>query len=254
MNDLQTQSLVIRTPEGIVFPLLLASPVTRFLALFIDSLAIQAITIALGTATALLMPLGGTDMAFALYAVAAFVVTIGYSMFLEWAWRGQTVGKRLLGLRVMDENGFHLTGSQIIIRNLLRFADMLPVYYMLGGLFCLVSPKSQRIGDMVANTVVIRMPKISEPDLEQIMEGKFNSLKEYPHIAARLRQRTSQDLAGIALAALLRRDELNPQDRLELFQAIAERLRETVTFPQEATDGLSHEQYIRNTVDILFRA
>ncbi len=183
-----------------------------------------------------------------------FVMSIGYGMFLEWFWRGQTLGKRLLGLRVMDEQGLHLSSNQIIIRNLLRFVDMLPGQYLLGGLVCLFSPKSQRIGDMVANTVVIRTPKWPEPDLDQIMEGKFNSLRDHPHIAARLRQRTSKELAGIALAALLRRDDLNPEDRLELFQAIARRIRDLASFPEEATDGLSDEQYVRNAVDILFRS
>ncbi len=248
------QSLVIKTPEGIVFPLLLASPVTRFLALLVDLMAIHVVSIIIGIVSQLVYPIGGEDMAGALYGLASFVVTIGYSMFLEWFWRGQTIGKRMLGLRVMDENGLHLTGQQIIIRNLLRFIDMLPAIYMVGGIACLASSKSQRLGDMVANTVVIRTPQITEPDLEQIMGGKFNSLREYPHIAARLRQRTSQELAGIALSALLRRDSLNPGDRLELFQAIARRLHDVVSFPQEATEGQSDEQFIRNAVDILFRA
>ena len=254
MKDLQTQSLIIRTPEGIVFPLLLASPISRLLALFVDSAAIHVACSLLWTLLSLMAPLGGHDMAFGFYILGSFVIGIGYAMFLEWAWRGQTLGKRLLGLRVMDENGFHLTPHQIIMRNLLRLVDTLPAYYMLGGLFCLASRKSQRIGDMVANTVVIRMPKLSEPDLEQIMEGKFNSLAEYPHIAARLRQRASRETAGIALTALLRRDELEPKARLELFHSIAEHLKEIAAFPQESTDGLSDEQYVRNAVDILYRA
>ncbi|SHJ23376.1 Uncharacterized membrane protein YckC, RDD family [Desulfatibacillum alkenivorans DSM 16219] len=253
MSDLQTQSLTIRTPEGIVFPLLLASPVTRFLALFIDTMAVQVVLSILYLLTPLLLPLG-VDFTFAMFTIASFVINIAYAMVLEWAWRGQTIGKRVLGMRVMDENGFHLTPYQIIMRNLLRFADMLPLYYMLGGIFCLVSPKSQRLGDIAANTVVIRMPKFKEPDLDQIMEDKFNSLAEYPHIAARLRQRASQETAGVALAALMRRDELDPQARLELFHAIAEHLKEIVSFPQEAVEGLSDEQYVRNSVDILYRS
>ena len=253
MNDSQAQSLTIRTPEGIVFPLLLASPVTRFLALFIDFLAIHVVTSTLYAVKPLLLPFG-MDFTLGMYTLADFAVTIAYAMVLEWAWRGQTVGKRLLGLRVMDENGFHLTPYQIIVRNLLRFADIMPSFYMLGGLFCLATPKSQRLGDIAANTVVIRMPKFTEPDLDQIMEGKFNSLAEYSHAAARLRQRASQETAGIALSALMRRDELEPQARLELFHAIADHLREIASFPQEAVEGLSDEQYVRNSVDILYRS
>ncbi len=124
-----------------------------------------------------------------------------------------------MSLRVMDVQGLRLQFSQIVIRNLLRFIDSLPACYLVGGLSCLLSPKSQRLGDLAANTIVTREPKIPRPDLEQILTHKYNSLRDYPHLVARLRQRTSPREANIALQALLRRNELDPISRVELFCA-----------------------------------
>lgn len=236
-----------------MFPLVLATPVSRFLAWIVDVFVIAVLGSALGAAL-MFFAVISLELHGALFTVGYFIISIGYAMFMEWRFRGQTIGKRVLGLRVMDEQGLHLSAGQIILRNLMRFVDMLPGPYMLGGLCCFFSSRSQRLGDMAANTVVVVTPKIYEPDLDQILQDKFNSLRDYPHLAARLRQQTSQDLAGIAASALLRRDTLAPVDRLELFQAIGKRLKSLVKFPQKAVDGLSDEQYLKNAVDILFRS
>jgi hypothetical protein len=91
-----------------------------------------------------------------------------------------------------------------------------------------------------------------EPDMDQVLSDKYNSFHDYPHLAARLRQSISSQEAGIALQALLRRDQLAPRARLELFEEIAAYFKKVVKFPQEATDGISDEQYIRNVVDVVF--
>ena len=64
------------------------------------------------------------------------LLSIGYAIATEWLWNGQTVGKRVLRLRVMDVQGFHLKFNQIVIRNLLRFVDSLPATYLVGGAAC----------------------------------------------------------------------------------------------------------------------
>jgi hypothetical protein len=182
-----------------------------------------------------------------------FVVMMGYSIYCEWFWRGQTFGKRALRLRVVDAQGLRLKFSQVVIRNLLRFVDMLPMLYLVGGVACLVSRRAQRLGDFAANTIVIRLPRLTEPNLDQLMAGKYNSLRDHPHLEARLRQRVSATEAGLALQALLRRELLDPRARVELFAAIAEHFRAKVAFPPEVTEGITDEQYVRNIVDSLYR-
>ena len=252
MRTAKTHSLLIRTPEGITFSLLLAGPVTRFLAWIIDLACVAALCMVIGSLLGVL-GLFSMDVARAVTALAYFVLQIGYGITSEWLWRGQTVGKRLLRLRVMDAQGLRLQFSQIVIRNLLRFVDMLPACYLVGGIACLVSQRAQRLGDFAANTIVVRNPRTREPDLEQLFAGKYNSLREYPHLTARLHQRIPPARAQAALQALLRRDEFDPDARVELFAEMAAHFRGVVEFPPDTTEGIADEQYVRNVVDVLFR-
>lgn len=244
--------LLIRTPEGIIFPLLLAGPIARFLAWSIDIGCILTLQMIVGTLLNVLNILNA-DVIVAFGVISYFGLSTLYPIVLEWFGRGQTLGKRVLKLRVMDVQGLRLQFSQIVVRNLLRFVDYLPLFYLVGGVSCLLSRYSQRLGDLVANTIVVRSPRIHEPDVSQILSGKFNSFREYPHLAARLRQNVSPQEAGVALQALVRRDELDPVARVELFKEIAGHIKTLTTFPPEAVDGLTDEQYVRNVVDILFQ-
>jgi uncharacterized RDD family membrane protein YckC len=249
---MKTSTLFIRTPEGIVFSQLLAGPVTRFFAWFIDQICINATMSLLGSLVGL-MGLVNLNFAVAFYVISYFFVGIGYGIFFEWTWRGQTVGKKLFRLRVVDVEGMRLQFNQIVVRNLLRFVDELPAFYFVGGLTCWLNSKCQRLGDIAANTIVIRSPRIAEPDLDQLLAGKFNSLRQFPHLAARLRQQISPAEADTALQALLRRDEFDPVARVELFAELAAHFHAKVEFPAEATDGVADEQFLRNVVDVIYR-
>lgn len=244
-------SLQIRTPEGIRFALHLAGPTSRLLALLVD---VSCISVATTTVSGILrlFALISQDIFTALTILASFVISIGYAIGCEWLWQGQTVGKRLLRLRVVDEQGLKLQFSQVLIRNLLRVVDSLPLLYLTGGLACLLSAKCQRLGDLAAGTVVIRTPLIRLPDLEQLGTEKFNSLAEHPALVARLRQKVSREEGAIALRALVRREELEPEARLALFRELAELFRSRVPFPAEAQDGVTDERYVRNVVELLF--
>ena len=243
----------IRTPEGVVFSQILAGPIIRSIAWFVDVVVVMILT-TFASWGLLLVRLISSDLAFALLIVCYFVISVGYGMATEWAWRGQTVGKKLMHLRVMDAEGLKLRFHQIVLRNLLRFADALPFAYALGGLVCAISPRYQRLGDLAANTVVIRIPKIAEPEFEKLDAPSFNSLRQFPHLAARLRQRVETSEAALAVNALLRRDDFAPDARIALYGELADFFREKVTFPAEVTEGLSDEQYLRNIVDVLYRA
>jgi uncharacterized RDD family membrane protein YckC len=242
----------VKTPEGVLFSFALASPISRFLAWSVDAAVISAISSIAGTLLAILSTVSA-DFAKGATILCYFAVSIGYGIAAEWYWRGQTVGKRLLRLRVMDEQGLRLRFNQIVVRNLLRAVDILPGFYLFGGVACLVSHRAQRLGDFAANTVVIRSSKIAEPDLDQLAQGKFNSLRQYPHLEARLRQRLTPAEASLLLEALIRRDDFDAAARVILFAELAAHCRAMVHFPPEATEALADEQYVRNVVGILFR-
>lgn len=242
----------IRTPEGIGFNLVLAGPASRMLAWCVDAACIMLATelVGIGLAIAGLL---SRDLAVALHITAMFVVSVGYGMFTEWLLKGQTIGKRLLNLRVMDREGLRLRFSQVAIRNLLRVVDSLPVAYLLGGTVCLFSNHCQRLGDLAAGTIVIRHQKTRQPDLDQLTQDRYNSFRAHPHLEARLRQRVTPAMADLALQALLRREQLAPEHRVALFGDIADHFKKLVVFPQQATDGLSDERYVRNVLAALFR-
>jgi uncharacterized RDD family membrane protein YckC len=258
MNDLnpggRANVLLIRTPEGIVFSLPLAGPITRLLAYAVDCAAIMAagrVLSALAALLALVVP----DFSAAVQMLGFFVMQVGYTIACEWLWRGQTIGKKIFRLRVVDVQGLRLQFSQIAVRNLLRFIDGLPPpgLYLVGGLACLISRRAQRLGDLAANTIVVRNVPVLSPRLESLLAGKFNSLRDYPHLEARLRQRVTPAEAAVALQAMLRRDRLEARARVELFDEIAARFHSLVQFPPEATEGLSPEQYVGNVLDVVFR-
>ena len=85
---------------------------------------------------------------------ALLLLGIGYYVFCESA-SGATLGKRIVGIRVVDEDGEHITFGAAVVRNLLRIVDGL-FFYVVGALFALTSARGQRLGDRAAHTVVVR--------------------------------------------------------------------------------------------------
>jgi len=245
-------TLHIATPEGVTFALPLAGPVTRAVALALDLVVMAALNKALTLAMGVLSVMSN-DTGTAGLLLSQFLLSFGYGSFCELLFNGQTLGKRVVGIRVMDERGLRLRPSQVIIRNLLRIVDMLPLCYAVGGVFCMLSRRNQRVGDLAAGTVVVRAVKAVPPDIEGLLGGKYNSFRQHPHLEARLRQKITPDEAQLALAALVRRDELQTEAVVRLFDEIATRFRSKVKFPDETVFGLSDEQYVRNVVDTLYR-
>lgn len=258
----RTTSLSVRTPEGVVFELPLASPFVRCLALAVDLAVVLALTMALRQAvSALSMAVGSLpvvgrvlqDFGTGAMILLQFAVAIGYGILTEWLWSGRTVGKRLLKLRVIDERGLSLGLKQVVVRNLFRLLDMLPsTFYLLGGISCLATKRCQRLGDIAAGTLVVREAATAPPSLAAFVRSERNSFAAVPHLAARLRQRTTPEEARLVLDAVTRRDELEPEARLALFARLADYFRGIAEFPEETTFGLSDEQYVRNVASTLF--
>jgi uncharacterized RDD family membrane protein YckC len=244
--------LRIRTPEGVEFSLPLAGPLSRALAYLVDFTLVIAGNIVL-TSVLSALALISADLSQALVQLGVFILPILYGVLSEWLWNGQTVGKRMFQLRVVDAQGLKIRFGQLLLRNLLRAVDFLPLFYLVGGITTLLNRRNQRLGDIAAGTVVIRAPKISAPNLDSILGARFNSLRTFPHLAARLRQRIPAAEAAIALQALSRREELDADARIRLFGELARDFRTQVGFPPEVVESLTDEQYVRNVVDVLYR-
>jgi uncharacterized RDD family membrane protein YckC len=79
---------------------------------------------------------------------------LGYYVFCEAA-TGATLGKRIVGIHVVGEDGEHVTFGAAVVRNLLRMVDCL-FFYLVGAIFALTSAHGQRLGDRAAHTLVVR--------------------------------------------------------------------------------------------------
>jgi uncharacterized RDD family membrane protein YckC len=163
------------TPEDVPLSFELAGVGTRILAALLDQLIIITIefglvlfALALGMVAELVteqqvqsfteqMQQGGpTALFLALSLLAGFVVNFAYYVLLEMTTNGQTVGKRLLRIRVIRDGGYPITLTASLLRNLARLVDMIPNTYVVGLITMIVHRQEKRMGDMLAGTVVVR--------------------------------------------------------------------------------------------------
>jgi uncharacterized RDD family membrane protein YckC len=233
------------------FTFRLASPVLRLAAVIVDWAAVSAAWSVIAVPLALLKVLS-QDLAAMVATISYFLLSQGYRMTTEWLWRGQTLGKRLLNLRVVDERGLRLTFAQVAMRNLLRFIDVLPIGYLVGGTAALLSRRGQRLGDLAAGTLVVWEPVEAAPDLAMLRSEKYNSLRAHPAVIARLRHAVTPQEARVAWQALARREQLEAGARVKLFADLSEHFRGVTPMPVEACEGVSDEQFVRNLVDVLY--
>lgn len=84
-----------------------------------------------------------------------FLLTFAYFFGTELVW-AQTLGKRVMKLRVVRIDGAKLTGGPAFVRNLVRLVDWLPGMYIVGGIALFATgERRQRLGDMAAKTKVV---------------------------------------------------------------------------------------------------
>jgi uncharacterized RDD family membrane protein YckC len=153
-------------PPGYAYGYRYASLPARFGAILLDFFVLLAITAVIAIPfglIALASFAGGTPVGWLLafvwgpFALLMFVLWIGYFTFFEGT-TGQTPGKRVLGIRVVAlATGRPPDLTHAFARSVLRIIDWLPTLFLLGLVAALVTPHKQRLGDLVANTVVVRV-------------------------------------------------------------------------------------------------
>jgi len=149
----------VETPEGIRIGLHAAGALTRARAWMADALIRIAI---LMFGSSVLAALGATGRA--MFILLIFATTWIYPVLFETLWNGQTPGKKMFDLRVVNANGTPVTWLASITRNLLRVADMLPFFYAVGLVTCWFDPYGRRLGDLAANTLVVHTePRHKQP-------------------------------------------------------------------------------------------
>ena len=150
----------VQTPEGVDLSLPVAGPVPRALAFALDSLVQAAGFWAVQVA---IFAAGAGEFAIGLNYIAAFLVSWFYPVCFEVLYHGQTPGKRIVGLRVVQENGTPIGWPASVLRNFLRVADFLPVMYLAGITSMCLDPSFRRLGDLAAGTLVVHAQRSRRP-------------------------------------------------------------------------------------------
>ena len=235
----------ILTPEHVEIRLEPAGLGSRFLALTVDLGLIVGVSALVAQLTAFLVPLG---IGAVLRGLVLLVVSWGYHVYFETRHQGRSPGKRAVGLRVVDGRGLPLTVEQSFVRNILRAVDAIPVGYAVGGLFCLLDRERRRLGDMAADTLVVRESRTPEFERRSSRERTFNSLKT-PRVLRLIRHRVGLEEREFLSTLCMRAESLEPGARFDLMEAVGRHYREAL---QVDDTRLSGENLVRGLTGILF--
>jgi uncharacterized RDD family membrane protein YckC len=180
------ENLVIETPEHVELQFALATIGNRFLACAVDHTIQVVSSVIIYFIARYLSPelrsaegaIFNAEREISLWIVAGTVIAIfliffGYFIFFETIWSGQTPGKRWLKLRVIQEDGRPINFFGALTRNLIRFADMVvPPFYSVGIVSVFASGRAKRLGDYVANTVVVKERVAEAPKFDEVFESE----------------------------------------------------------------------------------
>jgi uncharacterized RDD family membrane protein YckC len=220
-------TLEVRTPEGLVLEAELAGPGSRFGAALVDA-ALFALGYACIAGVVLLATYadvtGLSTLIVGILVVGLYLCLGLYFLCFHLLWQGQTPGKRLFGLRVAAADGYPPSTVQHVLRALLWPIDALlpplPPFGFLGLVVMAMTEKRQRIGDLVAGTLVLRErapPPGSEPFPDETWSGLATRVLPLdPGLAARF-DGADQEL----LRELQTRTHLAPDERRALFVSAA---------------------------------
>ena len=171
-----------------------AGVMPRVSAWLIDFAIRMAVMVVLGIITALFGTAGS-----GILAIGYFLITWLYPVFFEVYRQGMTPGKKAQGIYVCHDDGTPISLQSSMIRNLLRVADFLPIGFAAGALTVLFTQRSQRIGDLVAGTLVVYK---QQDDIGKLYKSVYGLLATQPMTpeptAAQTLQSTSHNAATAA--------------------------------------------------------
>jgi uncharacterized RDD family membrane protein YckC len=161
--------LNIETPELVSIEMPIAGIGSRFIAILLDYLILVSGGIVL--AIILTIVLSAVN-AFASWSenwiigfvfILVFLVNWGYFALFEAFWNGKTPGKRIAKIHVIHRSGRAIGFLESLARNLVRAIDYLPSFYAVGVITIFVTRQNQRLGDLVAGTLVVHDRELDAP-------------------------------------------------------------------------------------------
>lgn len=156
-------------------------------------------------------------------ATLGFAVTWGYHVFFEVFWNGQTPGKRIFRIRVVDGRGLPVDLAQSLVRNVVRALDLLP-FGGAGLLSALLDKDHRRLGDRAADTLVVAEEQPALPQSAALDARRVNSLRT-PRVVRLVEHRVGLEERELIFALCLRAPQLSERARYELFEQVGEHYR-----------------------------
>ena len=237
--------VVVVTPEHVEIVLTPAGLGSRFLALTIDSMIVVLLPL---LAVRLLRPALTPGTSFAITATLVFFFTFAYHVYFETRRQGRTIGKRALRLRVVDSRGLPVTPAQSLVRNAVRALDSVPFFYAAGGLVSLIDRSGRRLGDLVAQTLVVEERSPQGIEGTTLSARQFNSLRT-PRILRLVRHRIGVEERELLLELSMRADQLQPHKRYEIMEEVGGYYRRLLGIDDTRLTG---ENLVRDLTSILF--
>jgi uncharacterized RDD family membrane protein YckC len=222
----------IQTPELVALEFPLAGIGSRFIAVLVDYLLQFVAFIVLLLGMMLFLPSmqkfesASSKWVVAMLILIPFLLEWGYFALFEGLWHGQTPGKRVVKIRVIQQSGRAITMFESLSRNFVRAIDLLPTFYVVGTISIFVTKRHQRLGDLVAGTLVIHeaqsrdQPSIANTRLFTSIAQQASAAPRAVTIPADALSRLNADDLQAIEAFLERRLDMT----LEVRQALAARL------------------------------
>ena len=153
----------VEIPGGINLDAQVVGPIPRCLAFALD-LSIRGILVFILSLASI--PFGAFGLGGGFFLIFLFAIEWLYPVLFEVFWRGQTPGKRALGIAVINDDLTPVTLGTSMVRNLLRTVDFLPLFYLVGLVTMLCNRRFQRLGDLAAGTIVVHDEKAARLNLD----------------------------------------------------------------------------------------
>ena len=245
------QSIEINTVQNVTIEYDLASMWERMLAWIIDALIVSlGYLILIRLAVFIFQSIWERGWSI-FWVVMSFVVYFMYNIFMEILNGGQTLGKMIMSTRVVRLDGNEPEWSDVVLRAILQMLDSLFSFGIIGLLLIQTTPKSQRLGDMAANTTVIKIQQSSwRFRLEDILG--ISTIQNYQPLYPEVRNLSEKDMIYIK-NVIARQKRFNNEAHREVVEDLVTHLMQVLQIDKRPPNSLDFLKILLKDYIVLTR-
>lgn len=242
------KNIEIKTTQNVVLQYELADLRDRALAFLLDLICV---VFGMTIISAVFAPVfSGSELGSAVFSVFIGCIFIFYSLAFEVLNNGQSIGKKALGIRVIKTAGGQATFSDYAARWVFRMID---IYFSLGCIASILvssSAKAQRIGDIVANTAVVKLKPTMDLQLKELLTIRSRDSYQPQYLNAK---HLPEEDALLIKSTLDRYNKFGNRAHEEALKMLAEKVKEILALEQPVTDNRRFLLNVLNDYVVLTR-